>query len=101
MVNLTAFAVNERKDKKPFWTLIGPVTTTKTEDGLEISDIPNLNLRVVNNGDKRIVYNMVRDGDQTVMRDLGRAFPLKEGKHGFAIPKFNIVAIVPDTKNGA
>ena len=100
MVNLTAFAVNERKDKKPFWTLIGPVTTTKTEDGLEISDIPNLNLRVVNKGAERIVYNMVRDGDQTVMRDLGRAFPLKS-KHGFTIPKFNIVAIVPDTKNGA
>jgi hypothetical protein len=101
MVNLTAFAVNERKNQKPFWTLIGPVTTTKTEDGHEINEIPNLNLRVVNNGDKRIVYNMVRDGDQLVMRDLGRAFPLKEGKHGFAIPKFNIVAIVPDTKNGA
>ncbi len=100
MVNLTAFAVNERKDKKPFWTLIGPVTTTKTEDGLEISDIPNLNLRVVNKGSERIVYNMVRDGDQTVMRDLGRAFPLKS-KHGFTIPKFNIVAIVPDTRNGA
>ncbi len=100
MVNLTAFAVNERKDKKPFWTLIGPVTTTKTEDGLEISDIPNLNLRVVNKGHERVVYNMVRDGDQTVMRDLGRAFPLKS-KHGFTIPKFNIVAIVPDTKNGA
>lgn len=100
MVNLTAFAVNERKNQKPFWTLIGPVTTTKTEDGLEISDIPNLNLRVVNNGDKRIVYNMVRDGDQLVMRDMGRAFPLK-GKHGFTIPKFNIVAIVPDTRNGA
>lgn len=100
MVNLTAFAVNERKDKKPFWTLIGPVTTTKTEDGHEINEIPNLNLRVVNNGDKRIVYNMVRDGDQLVMRDMGRAFPLK-GKHGFTIPKFNIVAIVPDTRNGA
>ncbi len=100
MVNLTAFAVNERKDKKPFWTLIGPVTTTKTEDGQEISDIPNLNLRVVNKGHERVVYNMVRDGDQTVMRDLGRAFPLKS-KHGFTIPKFNIVAIVPDTKNGA
>lgn len=101
MVNLTAFAVNERKNQKPFWTLIGPVTTTKTEDGHEINEIPNLNLRVVNNGDKRIVYNMVREGDQVVMRDLGRAFPLKKGKHGFAIPKFNIVAIVPDTKNGA
>jgi|GEM_PF-4652774 len=100
MVNLTAFAVNERKDQKPFWTLIGPVTTTKTEDGLEISDIPNLNLRVVNKGHERVVYNMVRDGDQTVMRDLGRAFPLKS-KHGFTIPKFNIVAIVPDTKNGS
>lgn len=100
MVNLTAFAVNERKNQKPFWTLIGPVTTTKTEDGHEINEIPNLNLRVVNNGDKRIVYNMVRDGDQLVMRDMGRAFPLK-GKHGFTIPKFNIVAIVPDTRNGA